>query len=341
MNAGKATVEWLFKEVLKVDDDWSILEQNGFRWWPHEHMQTIDVIGQEKDDIGTTVYYVSVRTELLHSLNLGEKEVEIINAFLMQYASMAGPVYSSNKKQLWLCTLIAIHEDISGWMNPLIGVAAAIQLSEASIISPELANILNCKQAVSGHPQKGIRTKPDEIASVCDSLIIPLGNEPSRWTASEFHETKKMYMNKPPAIISTVGDNIFTVEFPYGDNTSSFCQVMSDQPHPRYGNGLFLLQSFHVRLTEIEGARLALKMNNIYLGRKPVGYGFGSYVYRDNKLNFVSFFPNMLYRKGLLPNIYFSCAQRAREMSIRLTETDWDHDSFNLERSAIWRATQR
>jgi hypothetical protein len=148
-------------------------------------------------------------------------------------------------------------------------------------------------------------------------------------------------MNQPPALLGSAGGAGFTVEFPYGDE-SSLCQAMGDQPHPRYGNGLFLLQSFPVSgMSKADGAKLALSINEIELTQRPLGYGFGSYAYRDGTLHFTSFFPNALYRPRLLPNIYFSCAQRAREMAVRLTKRDWTPESFAPQRSALGRMMDR
>jgi hypothetical protein len=47
-------------------------------------------------------------------------------------------------------------------------------------------------------------------------------------------------------------------------------------------------------------------------------------------IHFTSFLPNMAYRDGLIPNLYFACAGRARELSIRLTETDWTEETFQI-----------
>jgi hypothetical protein len=323
MNTGRDTVEWLFNEQLNVDSEWSLRTPNGFRWWADRNAQTIEVVGEEVGPDGEIGYLVSVQTELLRSLDLGDPELELINAFLMSTASMAGPVYDQQTKTLSLCSLVRVYDRISQWMNQLISFAALLQIGEARIIGPLLAKMLSGDEALSGPPSRGLRPDPDELAEMIDEFFAPMGKHPSRWPAEEFQETVDRYMKQPPALLATTGDQGFTVEFPHGSK-SSLCQVNCDQSHPRYGNGLFLLQSFPDKFqSDEDGIRLALSLNQIELSEKPFGYGFGSYAYLDGLLHFTSFFPNALYKPGLLPNIYFSCAQRAREMSIRLTGNDW------------------
>lgn len=341
MNAGMKTVEWLFNEQLKVDSEWSVRTPSGFRWWADKNAQTIEVVGEEAGPDGEIGYFVSVRTELLRSLNLGDRELAAIHAFLMPFASMAGPVYDQDTKTLSLCSLVRVYDAISQWMNPLISVAAVLQIGEARIVAPALAKTLHAEEALSGPPNRGIRPEPDEMAEVIATLVAPMGQQPSRWAPAEFQGTADRYMNQPPALLANAGGAGLTVEFPHG-NQSSLCQLTADQPHPRYGNGLLLLQSFPITgKSDADGAKLALSLNRIELSERPFGYGFGSYAYRENTLHFTSFFPNALYRPGLLPNIYFSCAQRAREMSVQLAGADWTEAFFSPRRSAFGRIMDR
>lgn len=341
MNAGAKTIEWLFREQLQVDTEWSVRTPNGFRWWADRHAQSVEIIGQEIGPDGQVGYLVSVRTELLRSIHLGDREVGAINALLMPFASMAGPVYDEKAKTISLASLVRVYDDICEWMNPLIGVAAALQIGEARIMGPALASALGAEEAVSGPPGRGIRPEPDELAEIIAKLIAPLGVVPSRWSAAEFQVAADRYVKRPPALTAIAGGAGLTVEFPYGSQ-SSLCQMDAGQPHPRYGNGLLVLHSFpFAAKSDLEGARLALSMNGIELGQKPFGYGFGSYAYQNDTLHFVSFFPNALYRPALLPNIYFSCALRAREMSVQLAGADWTTTSFSLSRSAVGQALRR
>ena len=341
MTAGMKTIEWLFSEQLRVDDKWSVRTPNGFRWWADRNEQTVEVVGEETGPDGEIGYFVSVRTELLRSLHLGDRELKAINALLMAFASMAGPVYDQEAKTLSLCSLVRVHDAISQWMNPLISVASVLQIGEARIVASGLAKALNAEEALSGPPHHGLRPEPDEMAGMIATLIAPMGRLTCWWSPAEFQDAVDRFMNQPPALLASAGGAGFTVEFPYGDR-SSLCQAKADQPHPRYGNGLFLLQSFPVEAaSDTDGVTLALSMNKIELSERPFGYGFGSYAYKDGALHFTSFFPNALYQPGMLPNIYFSCAQRAREMSVRLVGSDWTSESFTQRHSALGRMMDR
>jgi hypothetical protein len=117
----------------------------------------VEVVGQETGPDGEIGYFVSVRTELLRSLHLGDHELERTNALLMAFASMAGPVYDQESKTLSLCSLVRVHEAISNWMNLFISVAAVLQIGEARIIASEFAKALGAEEAWSGHPCHGMR----------------------------------------------------------------------------------------------------------------------------------------------------------------------------------------
>ena len=143
---------------------------NGFRWWADRNEQTVEVVGQETGPDGEIDYAVSVRTELLRSLHLGDGELKVINGLLMGFASMAGPVYDQEAKTLSLCSLVRVHKAISKWMNPLISVAAVLQIGEARIMGSLLAKILNAEEALSGPPHHGLISQVRAVITVPASL---------------------------------------------------------------------------------------------------------------------------------------------------------------------------
>ena len=79
VNTGEASIEWLFSEQLRVDEEWSIRTPTGFKWWADKNAQTIEVIDEETDPDGNTGYLISVRTEFLRDLDLNDRELSLLN----------------------------------------------------------------------------------------------------------------------------------------------------------------------------------------------------------------------------------------------------------------------
>jgi hypothetical protein len=324
---GKETIEWLYHEQLKVDPEWSVWTEKGFRWWADKNAQTIEVIGEETGPDGDAGYLVSVRTEFLRDLDLNDESLVNINNYLMHASAMSGPVYDAESRTLSLCSLVRIYRHICDWMKPLISVAATMQIFEARTMGAAMAELLNAKEHISGHPEHGIRPEPDEMAFVVESLFATFGRMPCRWPESEFQNVVKRYMQKPPAYGAKSDGQLFSVAFPFGDERSR--SEVSEDWHPWYGNGILLQQDFPVTgpdggLTDAQGVRLALFQNRTELGEIPWGYGLGGYYYSDNRFVFRCFLPNVVYRPGFLPNLYFSSAFRAQQMALLLTGKDWD-----------------
>ncbi|HXF50616.1 MAG TPA: hypothetical protein VNM43_02905 [Dehalococcoidia bacterium] len=334
MDAKEKILGQLFHERLQVEPEWSIDTHNGFRWWPDKHAQTVEVTTAESALSGETVARIAIRTDLVRLHDIGERQLTAVN-LLMQLASLCGIVYDPATRTLSLASAIETSEEETSWTVPLIGLAALIQTGEARVLGPALARTLGEREAISGPPDRGIREEPSEITKLMEIEIAATGHEPSRWSPAEFLEVGSQYLDKPPALLANYDRSGFTVEFPYGDE-SSLCEVRSDTSHPRYGNGLFVLQTFPVGGSiHPQGEKLALAMNETELARSP--FGLGGYTWRDGLLHFTAFFPNVAFMPGLLSTVYFACAFRARAIAQRILGQDWGPDSFSVDHTALWR----
>ncbi len=325
MNAGRKVIDFLYNQQLQVDDEWSVRTPDGFTWWAAGNAQTVEIVGEQSAPDGMTGYLVAVRTELMADVELTDTTLAELNDGPMRFASMAGPVYDPDTATLSLCSLARVHDEIASWMGILLSAAAVLQLSEARIFGPQLAELFGARVALSGHPDRGERIDPDEMAFAA-GVFANQGAEPLPLQEADFAQVVTQYMQQRPSVGATSGGLGLTVEFPYGDR-SSLCQFLGTQPHPIYGNGLLIVQRFpHRAATDADGIRLALDLNRADLTENPSGYGLGSYVYVDGIICFNGFIPNALLHEGLLPSLYFSCAVRAAAMSARLLGIDWDDD---------------
>jgi hypothetical protein len=224
MHAGEKTLDWLFREQLKVDTQWSVRTKSGFTWWADKNAQRVEILGSELHEDGDTDYLIGVQTDFLRDLEVTDDTLTAINALVMPGASMAGPVYDEKTKTLKLCSLVRIYEGIWAWMNALISMACVLQIAEARMMGDKLAAALGGEPAGSGHPLRGMRDAPDEMAEIVSLLIAPLGQQPCSWTHEEFEGAVEEYMQQPPSLGATNGGLGLTVEFLYGAG-SSLCRL--------------------------------------------------------------------------------------------------------------------
>lgn len=319
MYTGKDTIDWLYTEQLQVDREWSVETERGFRWWPDDHAQTVEILGEVHGPAGEKGYYISVRTELFKAPNLGADALEAVNKNLMTVASMSGPVYDRDRGALDLCSYALVHEDNYRWINILLNVAAALQIYEARKLGGNFCDF-GMENSVSGHPQNGIRKKREEITTRIPSLIRPTGQLPSRWRDYEFQKVADFMNFIPPTLMASAGGPGLSAEFPF-DTFSSLCTMVAYQPHPLYGNGLLVTHRFPVSGKKKDREKWILKalsLNEPVVSPLPAGYGFGSYLFEDGMIVHAAFFPNIIYGPGLLQNLFFSSGARGMAMNTAL-----------------------
>ena len=314
-NAGQRVVEWLYSKQLQVDSKWAIQTGHGFKWWPCDRHQTVEVIGEKHDkEAGLSAQFVSIRTPIATEVELSDINLAAIGSAIMHYATMAGPVYDEKEKTLGLCSLVAVHDDVEEQMGGFLSLASLLQLDAATAMGKVFDDAGNGVNALSHHPTSGVREVPDELTKAVQAVVIPAGNEPVQWPKEEFTESVEKYMQTPPSLMATSGQASLTVEFPYGEH-SSLCRMTTKDAHPRYGNGLLFVQSFPFpTMTPTQGTKMALVLNAQELNTEPAGYGLGTFYFDDDTMKFVSFFPNVSYRPGLLPILYFTAASRADQI---------------------------
>ena len=324
-DAGAQTVAWLRDEQLQVDDAWAVATPSGFTWWPDMQAQTIEVVGSEQAGPGGPVgHFVSVKTELLRSVELDTEGAAVLSDALMLSSAMTGVVYDEAERTLALHSLVTVTGENMPWMRSLLGAAAMMQIAEARAIAPQLAGAMNAAVPGAGHPEKGPRPEPAPIVGAIFDLLVAPGQEPCRWTKDEFQQAFEGGIDQPPAVGARLEEKGgWVVQVPIGGEFSVICRVLSSESHPRYGNGLFVLQQFPLTPpTEEDGIGLALALNGLELAQRPFGYGFGSYAARNKDFYFLSFLPNAVYVPGLLLNIHWSCIQRVQAVHAVLSSQE-------------------
>ena len=214
MTPGIKTLNWLHEEQLQVDPEWSVRGDEGFTWWPNRFAQRIEIADSKESEDSGPLDLVRISTDVVEGVDLEEEALRRINALALPFASLAALVHDEEAKALRLVTSARIHEGSRGWIDPLLSVAAALQLPEAEGHASGIARFLGGTPHHSGHPESGEREEPDEIAWVVEKLVRPLGGGPSSWEDAEFAEACERYMQQPPSLLANAGGSGFTAEFP-------------------------------------------------------------------------------------------------------------------------------
>jgi hypothetical protein len=130
----------------------------------------------------------------------------------------------------------------------------------------------------------------------------------SRWlTSSEFEETQSFF--KDSFSCSALKSGMF-VEFPLDDDASSgdkasSLEFQTHHKHPFYGSGLFCKLSLPVKSTDTSIIINKLNLNEFSNPDAPPFIGSWCSGFKDELqiINFVCFFPNNVYFKGMVKNI--------------------------------------
>lgn len=324
MTPGFETLQWLLEEQLRVDEKWFVRNEREFTWWPHEFAQHVEVADSKETEDSGPLDLLRISTDVLADVDLGEEGLRRLNALALPFASLAALVHDEEARTLRLVSSVWVHEGNRGWIGPILSIAAMLQLQEAEGHAGGLARFLDGKPHYSGHPKSGVREKPDEIAGCVENLVRPLGGGPSLWEDAEFVDSCERYMQQPPCLLANAGGSGHTAEFPWGE-FSSLLQITAGDRHPAYGSGLLLRQRFPIGTgDEADLVRTALELNDADVTRGAAdAYGFGGYCVESGDLVFVAFYPNAVHRAGLIPNLYFTSAARARFASVIFLEDDW------------------
>lgn len=176
---GERTVQAVW-DVLQVDDEWAVPLARGFRWWAHDVAQEVVALPPGAWPDGTPYAQVVVRTPLL------SRPAADAATTARAIAEMNGRATGGAFRRAGDGTII--HElaattsnETLGGVGRLLATGAILALTEGVEAAEAYAGVLGSQLLRSAHPEQGRRLWPDDILNVTDQLILPLGEEPSRW----------------------------------------------------------------------------------------------------------------------------------------------------------------
>jgi hypothetical protein len=311
MSEGELIIKFLKKHILKTDRKWQVDLELGFRWFPNQFSQDIELIKSQSE-------LITIKTNVLNNLELNTKNLQII-ADLLFTSTMSAVTYE--EKSLNLITRVPLKGDSFRWLSHLLGQAALLQIAEATYTISRVADAMEASATYKEHPASGPRLLLDNYIEKKIFLTLDQGKQPSKWEEKDFSILEEKI--ERPAKILTKKPRELSIEFPFGQAVS-LCKLTSQTTHPRIGSGLTILQSFPLQINPPnEGIKLCLQLNNQPSNLNSNTYEIGSFCYRNGMINHICFISNSVYEISTMYELYKSCQERAKKLSKTFTGYAW------------------
>jgi len=293
---------------LQIDEQWSNWNARGFEWWGHNLRQRVWSTSGYDDD-GIIIYLIYAVSDCVRNIKKSQRDVDECLSPFNSLAVGSSIIYdpSEERVQFWLSA--TVHEQTAGWMTRLLASIVILQAIEALSYVEILAKALDAEIDSSG-----ARSAPDEMLLIKESNFLPIGQDPSPWMGnSELVQICEM-LNQANCF-STGDDTGLTAEFQFGEGTSMM-KVVTDEPNPSIGSGVGLFLHLPMWGSFEDAAAIAGALNRAEANNKAMSHLIGSWcaktIGEQSLPAFATFVPAALYQEGLLTNLMFSAAGRAK-----------------------------
>jgi hypothetical protein len=318
MTPATRLISHLRASVLCIDDSWAQDIPGGYAWWPHQQRQGI-FIDRQRQEGGMRLERVVVTTDVC-TLHDPESTKAPLVLGLTELTTLSGLV--------WEDGLLRLHAH--AWVDQsnlplydmILTVVAGLQIHEASVMAQVLQDAGLGIMAHTAHPLSGFRGTPDEMTTVVETLMAPLGQNEPPWPEEMLDDLRETYMDHPPCLMANSDPTGLTAEFPFGLE-SSLVRVVMDQEHPIIGRGLAILNSFNVEEVNDPLVDDPVTMNAREIDQSDAPF-FGSWTASENDtMNFRCFVPNVLTNPAAASNMIILACARSRRMSMQWMDDDW------------------
>ncbi|HSM33674.1 MAG TPA: hypothetical protein VK987_06260 [Anaerolineae bacterium] len=305
LDVGLAVVRYLY-DNSRIDAEWSVHEERGFRWWADGLAQRV-WSEPALDDDGTEIFRVFAATELLRrvaDVTGAAHVIDTINGLSAGSAIVLDP----DAQTIGSVASMWVHAGSRDWVARAFSVIAAIQVAQAQQQATMLAPLVEGEPAFSAHPDSGPRTEPDQMLGLLD-IVKADGAARTRWAGADLVGALRQLRELPIVVLATGDEAGLAIEVTYRQ-TTALIRVDTDEPHPGLGNGMIVRLSLPGAAGP--GPGWAAMRNRQELKSLTRAHFVGSWVGSAAFATFVSFYPNMLARTGIgAVNVALSTINRA------------------------------
>jgi len=298
-----------FRDMLGVETDWTIEEQGSLQWQLWGARQRVWLESAASADQART-RRLQLRTSALEWFPGSLAQLSALSAELA-FPTLAGIVRNAeHADQLELATSLDVQDDASDWAVDALFVATQVHAAEARRLAQSNALV-----------HVGLASAVDLEANAPTELTLKRGNllqgrrtlqlvdrcgvEPEM---SACIDVLKALL--PAHVVRTPGGFHASFRIAGGEGARSILEVTADREDPLFGRGLLVVFSVPVRGGLLE----AMTLNEHEVGPLGRGHALGGWwAPQGGLLRHCSFYPNAIYRKGVLLPLILAYARRASE----------------------------
>jgi hypothetical protein len=276
---------------MQIDEAWSLRDDESLTWWASTLAQRVwsDPVRELQ---GVEVTTLHLETDLLSGVPLDETTWERL-ANINRYASMSAYVADQLTASIRLHASVSITEDNWLMARTLALHAMALQVADAHSEAAPLADAFGATVTRSAHPNRGLRTDPDEMLGVVE-IYQQRGQDESPFVADELAEL--VQLEPRPWMLAANELHRFDADLAFTADTTARLEFDNSTRHPALGSGL----QMRLVLPVEPDAAIAQKLNaNERL--EPDAHQLGAWCVDDDAggLLFSAFIPSAAHVKSL------------------------------------------
>lgn len=327
-DAGLVSLEKLFTDLM-IDKEWSSHFQRGFSWVGSRLLQTINASNELVDD-GLAVFKITAQTAVVTDVKSDIDTVYEVLAEFNRYAVGSCYIYDPSARTIRSECWIWLHDEVWEWKTRFFSCFVLTQLYLSELQADAIADALNGIVRTYEHPTSGVRALPDDMLQIVPTLFKPDGDEPSRFADKFEFESLGEESKKSPYAATIGGDEHgIAMETSFGDYTS-LSMLTTKIPHPLLGNGLTGLVKIPTVASQEDAYRIVDFLNRAEASDTKYGHQLGAWCFDQSgmdtsgSITYRFFYPNAVYRKGLIFDASYSAIGRARwaDMKMNFTPTE-------------------
>ena len=218
---------------MQIDAEWAVQERTSFTWWAHTLAQRVWVAAPREVQ-GVEFRTLHIETDLIADVPMTMSTWARL-ANVNQFATLSSYVADTSNGSVRLHSSVSLTAD--NWLlaRSIALHAMALQMADAYAEAAELAAAFGGRIAVTPHPQRGLRERPDEMVGVVEAYQ-QRGEGESPFSTDEI--AGLVHLEPRPWLMAANEPNQLHADLEFAADMPAHLELDAGERHPSLGSGL-------------------------------------------------------------------------------------------------------